>query len=49
MPREKAAVRALESKGLVTVRRTTEKTAGLLDWWIKLTPEGAKVAGELFG
>lgn len=39
-PREKRAVEALEKKGLVSVRRTKERIAGLTEWWYRATPKG---------
>ncbi len=35
-PKEKAAVVRLERLGLVTVRRTTERCGGLVEWWYRL-------------
>lgn len=43
-PKEKRAAEELEAKGLVKIRRTTETTGGLTDWWVKLTPAGEKAA-----
>ena len=40
--KEKAAAVRLEKAGLITIRRTSDRTGGLLDWWIRLTPKGAE-------
>lgn len=39
-PREKRAVEVLEKKGLVSVRRTKDRIAGLTEWWFRATPKG---------
>ncbi|AKU93388.1 hypothetical protein AKJ09_00052 [Labilithrix luteola] len=36
LPEDKRAVAELESQGLVTVRRTTERCGGYIEWWYQL-------------
>lgn len=40
---DKRTASALEARGLVTVRRTTVKCAGLVEWWLAL-PLAVEVA-----
>jgi hypothetical protein len=42
-PEDKAAAVALESRGLVIIRRTNDLCAGFHEWWVKYTPAAAKL------
>lgn len=42
---EKGGALKLEARGIVSIRRTTEKTAGLSDWYVSLTATGHRVVG----
>lgn len=38
MPKDKRAVASLEKRGLVEVRRTSNRISGLLEWYYRLAP-----------
>jgi hypothetical protein len=44
LPEEKRAATRLERRGIVSIRRTKDLCGGYREWWVKLTPEGEKVA-----